>query len=102
MLPSTILKEGIFDSFNTSKVSFLAVIPKVLMLKNGVVTEDGLKLGASLPSAQVFRFKRFSTKVNIAIAFDVDCSVVWKTATTSTATESYSTDPVNFSDKSYS
>ena len=67
---------------------------KVHMLENGAVTDDGLKLGASLLSAQIFRFRRFSTKVDIATAFDVKCSVVWRTVTTSTATESTPLDPV--------
>ena len=67
------------------------------MLENGAVTDSGLKLGANLLSAQIFRFKRFSTKVRIATAFEVNCSVVWKTASTSIATESTPLDPVKFS-----
>lgn len=44
----------------------------VLVLENGAITNAGVKLSGDLISSFAFRFRRFSTKVNIATAFTVE------------------------------
>ena len=47
-------------------------LQKVLLLKGGEITEDGLKLGGVRLSPVSFKFRRFSTKINIATAIHVE------------------------------
>ncbi|CAG5111056.1 Oidioi.mRNA.OKI2018_I69.chr2.g5392.t1.cds [Oikopleura dioica] len=42
----------------------------------------------------LYRFRRFSTKVDIATAFDVKCSVIWRASATLSASESNLLNPI--------